>query len=55
MLPQDPTTAGKTNLVYYLAQLTGDKLERISNHEHTDFFKNIGGYVLTPDGTLDFL
>jgi midasin len=36
---QGPSTAGKTSLVDYLAQLTGDKLEKINNNEHTDFFE----------------
>jgi midasin len=50
---QGPSTDDKTPLVDLLAQLTGEKLEKINNNEHTDFFEYIGD-VLTPDGTLEF-
>lgn len=54
ILLQGPTAAGKTSLVTYLAELTGNKLTRINNHEHTDISEYIGGYVATSDGCLVF-
>jgi midasin (ATPase involved in ribosome maturation) len=51
---QGPSSAGKAPLVDFLAQLTGEKLEKINNNEHADFFEYIGGDVLTPVGTLEF-
>ncbi|CAN8073835.1 unnamed protein product [Agarophyton chilense] len=49
-----PTAAGKTSMVAYLACLTGNKLIRINNHEHTDLSEYIGGYVATESGSLEF-
>lgn len=51
---QGPTAAGKTALVTYLAETTGNDLVRINNHEHTDLTEYIGGYVTTPQGALVF-
>ncbi|KAI0564898.1 AAA ATPase [Gracilaria domingensis] len=54
ILLQGPTAAGKTSMVAYLARLTGNKLIRINNHEHTDLSEYIGGYVATKSGSLVF-
>ncbi len=54
ILLQGPTSAGKTSLVSYLAHLTGNKLIRINNHEHTDLSEYLGCYVATESGSLQF-
>lgn len=54
ILLQGPTAAGKTSLVSYLAEQTGNKLVRINNHEHTELSEYIGRYVATEDGSLLF-
>lgn len=54
ILLQGPTSAGKTSLVSYLAQLTGNKLIRINNHEHTDLAEYLGCYVADTNGSLVF-
>lgn len=54
ILLQGPTAAGKTSLVTHLAQLSGNELVRINNHEHTELSEYIGGYVATSDGSLVF-
>lgn len=54
ILLQGPTSAGKTSMVTYLAQLVGRKCVRINNHQHTDIQEYIGSYVSGPDGRLVF-
>jgi midasin (ATPase involved in ribosome maturation) len=54
VLLQGPTAAGKTSLVAHLADITGKKLVRINNHEHTDVAEYLGSYVSTADGALQF-
>ncbi|KAI1268601.1 midasin [Xylariaceae sp. FL1019] len=36
ILIQGPTSAGKTSMIEYLANFSGNKFVRINNHEHTD-------------------
>ena len=36
VLIQGDTSVGKTSLVTYLANITGNKVVRVNNHEHTD-------------------
>lgn len=45
ILLQGPTSAGKTSMIEYLASMTGNRLVRINNHEHTDLQEYIGSYV----------
>ncbi len=54
VLLQGPTSAGKTSLVTYLADVTGNKCVRINNHLHTDVQEYIGAYVTDSDGNLKF-
>ena len=54
MLLQGPTSAGKTSLVQYLAEMTGHDFVRINNHEHTDLQEYMGCYVSDPSGRLVF-
>jgi len=54
ILLQGPTSAGKTSLIRYLAQRTGNTFVRINNHEHTDLQEYIGSYISTPEGNLEF-
>jgi midasin len=48
ILLEGPTSAGKTSLVRFLAQLTGHDFVRINNHEQTDLQEYIGQYVCDP-------
>ena len=52
ILLQGPTSAGKTSLVSHLARVTGHRLVRINNHQHTDISEYLGSYVSNASGTL---
>lgn len=54
ILIQGPTSAGKTSMIEYLANYTGNKFVRINNHEHTDLQEYLGTYVSGADGKLRF-
>ena len=54
ILIQGPTSAGKTSMIEYLANFTGNKFVRINNHEHTDLQEYLGTYVSGTDGKLKF-
>lgn len=54
VLIQGPTSAGKTSMIKYLADLTGHKFVRINNHEHTDLQEYLGTYVTDDTGKLTF-
>ncbi|KZV19144.1 midasin [Dorcoceras hygrometricum] len=54
VLLQGPTSSGKTSLVWYLAEITGNKFVRINNHEHTDLQEYLGSYITDPSGKLIF-
>ncbi|KAH6610699.1 midasin, partial [Trichoderma cornu-damae] len=54
ILIQGPTSAGKTSMIEYLANFTGNRFVRINNHEHTDLQEYLGTYVSGPDGKLRF-
>ncbi|KND94913.1 Midasin [Tolypocladium ophioglossoides CBS 100239] len=54
ILIQGPTSVGKTSMIEYLANFTGNKFVRINNHEHTDLQEYLGTYVSGPDGKLRF-
>ncbi|XP_073126022.1 midasin isoform X2 [Henckelia pumila] len=54
VLLQGPTSSGKTSLVWFLAEITGNKFVRINNHEHTDLQEYLGSYITDPSGKLIF-
>lgn len=54
ILVQGPTSAGKTSMIKYLADITGNKFVRINNHEHTDLQEYLGTYVSDDTGKLTF-
>ncbi|AET39337.1 AAA family ATPase midasin Ecym_4273 [Eremothecium cymbalariae DBVPG len=54
VLVQGPTSAGKTSMIKYLADITGHKFVRINNHEHTDLQEYLGSYVTDDTGKLSF-
>ncbi|KAL1843801.1 hypothetical protein VTJ49DRAFT_7511 [Mycothermus thermophilus] len=54
ILIQGPTSAGKTSMIEYLANYTGNKFVRINNHEHTDLQEYLGTYVSDAEGKLRF-
>ncbi|MDA4132258.1 MAG: AAA family ATPase, partial [Thaumarchaeota archaeon] len=54
ILIQGPTSAGKTSMIEYLANYSGNKFVRINNHEHTDLQEYLGTYVSGSDGKLKF-
>ncbi|KAI1760137.1 midasin [Hypoxylon sp. FL1150] len=54
ILIQGPTSAGKTSMIEYLANFSGNKFVRINNHEHTDLQEYLGTYVSDANGKLRF-
>ncbi|KAL8853100.1 MAG: hypothetical protein Q9221_001982 [Calogaya cf. arnoldii] len=54
VLLQGPTSSGKTSMVEYLANISGNKFVRINNHEHTDLQEYLGTYVSGLDGQLRY-
>ncbi|KAI0199535.1 hypothetical protein F4808DRAFT_461631 [Astrocystis sublimbata] len=54
ILIQGPTSAGKTSMIEYLANYSGNKFVRINNHEHTDLQEYLGTYVSDASGKLTF-
>lgn len=54
ILIQGPTSAGKTSMIEYLANYSGNKFVRINNHEHTDLQEYLGTYVSDSNGKLRF-
>ncbi|KAK0709105.1 hypothetical protein B0T26DRAFT_720443 [Lasiosphaeria miniovina] len=54
ILIQGPTSSGKTSMIEYLANFTGNKFVRINNHEHTDLQEYLGTYVSDSEGKLRF-
>ena len=54
VLVQGDTSVGKTSLVTYLANITGNKVVRVNNHEHTDIQEYIGSYTSDSTGKLVF-
>ena len=55
ILLQGPTSSGKTSMIQYLARLTGNKMVRVNNHEHTDIQEYLGSYSSGQDGKLQYL
>lgn len=54
ILLQGPTSAGKTSLIEYVANKSGNRCLRINNHEHTDLQEYIGTYSADLSGMLSF-
>lgn len=54
ILIQGPTSAGKTSMIEFLAEYSGNKFVRINNHEHTDLQEYLGTYISGSDGKLKF-
>jgi midasin len=54
VLIQGPTSSGKTSMIEFLADFSGNKFVRINNHEHTDLQEYLGTYVSGADGKLSF-
>ena len=54
ILLQGPTSSGKTSMIEYLANVSGNKFLRINNHEHTDIQEYLGTYVSGLDGSLQY-
>ncbi|PON27239.1 hypothetical protein TGAM01_v203620 [Trichoderma gamsii] len=54
ILIQGPTSSGKTSMIEYLANFTGNRFVRINNHEHTDLQEYLGTYISGADGRLRF-
>ncbi|XXG96732.1 hypothetical protein Hte_003023 [Hypoxylon texense] len=54
ILVQGPTSAGKTSMIEYLANFSGNKFVRINNHEHTDLQEYLGTYASDANGKLRF-
>jgi midasin len=54
ILIQGPTSSGKTSMIEYLANFSGNKFVRINNHEHTDLQEYLGTYTSGVDGKLVF-
>ncbi|KAH7723681.1 midasin [Aphelenchoides avenae] len=55
VLLEGETSAGKTSMIVHLAKITGNRVFRINNHEHTDIQEYIGGYAPDENGKLTFI
>jgi len=54
VLLEGPTSAGKTSMVKYIAELSGYKCVRVNNHHHTEIEEYIGTYLPDNKGRLVF-
>jgi midasin len=54
ILLEGPTSCGKTAVVHFLGEITGNKVVRINNHQHTDLEEYIGTYCPDQKGKLVF-
>jgi midasin (ATPase involved in ribosome maturation) len=54
ILLEGPTSAGKTSMIKYLGERSGNKVVRINNHQHTDLDEYIGTYSPDETGRLVF-
>ncbi|XP_077869169.1 midasin [Saccoglossus kowalevskii] len=54
VLLQGETSVGKTSLVNWLANATGNHCVRVNNHEHTDLQEYVGFYAADETGKLVF-
>ena len=56
VLLQGETSVGKTSLITYLGEATGNQVVRINNHEHTDIQEYVGAYAVNPKtGSFTFV
>ena len=55
VLIQGETSVGKTSLIKYLAEATGNTVVRINNHEHTDVQEYVGSYSADETGAFRFV
>ncbi|CAG9573097.1 conserved hypothetical protein [Leishmania major strain Friedlin] len=55
VLLEGPTSAGKSSMVKYLAELTGNKFVRINNHDSTEVQEYLGHYVTDELGKLRYV
>ncbi|KRZ80964.1 Midasin [Trichinella papuae] len=55
ILLQGETSVGKTSLINYLANCTGNVCMRINNHQNTDIQEYVGSYVNDTTGQLVFV
>ena len=53
-LLQGETSVGKTSMITYLAEATGNTCIRVNNHEHTDVQEYLGSYVVNEKGVFVF-
>lgn len=51
ILLEGETSVGKTSLVKYLGALSGNRVVRINNHEHTDMQEYVGAYAATAESS----
>ncbi len=54
VLLQGETSVGKTSLINWLAQASGNMCVRINNHDHTDLQEYLGCYAADETGKLVF-
>ncbi|XP_067673927.1 midasin-like [Haliotis asinina] len=54
VLLQGETSVGKTSLITWLAQSSGNQCVRVNNHEHTDLQEYVGCYAADEAGKLVF-
>lgn len=54
ILLQGETSVGKTSMITYLAEATGNTCIRVNNHEHTDVQEYLGSYVVDEKGIFVF-
>lgn len=54
ILIQGATSVGKTSLIQYIAECSGNRCYRINNHQHTDLQEYIGSYQSDSNGKLVF-
>ncbi|XP_052242535.1 midasin-like [Dreissena polymorpha] len=54
VLLQGETSVGKTSLIHWLAQSSGNTCVRVNNHEHTDLQEYVGCYAADDSGKLAF-
>lgn len=54
ILLQGETSVGKTSMIEWLAQATGNVCYRINNHDHIDLQEYVGNYTVDKFGKLVF-
>ncbi|XP_074595793.1 midasin [Brevipalpus obovatus] len=54
ILIQGETSVGKTSIIKYLAQRSGNECLRVNNHEHTDIQEYVGTYAVDENNKMIF-